>query len=191
MVEEHRLAGRIAVLVVGNMPAVLELHQCASHFHAPTLAQSPQACARVASVLRIICMNEYSQPGFGKISVHGDGMGAPTPELVEKRARELALIDERNPDEFTEADWEQARQELLGVAAGGAPEETPENAEPAEEWSEVAADTGTRHLAQALMTTKCSANSSSQAGSRKARTTAWCRRREAEQSQEGGVIEGA
>ena len=62
-------------------------------------------------------MNENSQPGFGKISVHGDGMGAPTPELVEKRAREIALIDERNPDDFTDADWEQARKELLGVDA--------------------------------------------------------------------------
>ena len=59
-------------------------------------------------------MNEYSQPGFGKISVHGDGMGVPTAELVEKRAREIALINERNPDEFTDADWEQAQRELLG-----------------------------------------------------------------------------
>jgi len=58
-------------------------------------------------------MNEYSQAG--KISVHGDGVGAPTPELVEKRAREIALINERNPDEFTDADWQQARSELLGM----------------------------------------------------------------------------
>lgn len=59
-------------------------------------------------------MNEYSQPGFGKISVHGDGMGVPTPELIEKRAREIALISERNPDDFTDADWDQARSELFG-----------------------------------------------------------------------------
>jgi hypothetical protein len=59
-------------------------------------------------------MNEYSQPGFGKISNHGAGMGAPTPELVEKRAREIALINERNPDEYTDADWDQAEKELLG-----------------------------------------------------------------------------
>lgn len=59
-------------------------------------------------------MNENSHPGFGKITVHGNGVGAPTPELVEKRAREIALIDERNPDEYTDADWDQARKELLG-----------------------------------------------------------------------------
>jgi len=60
-------------------------------------------------------MNENSQPGFGKISVHGDGMGAPTTEMVEKRAREIALIGERDPEDFTDADWEQARHELLGT----------------------------------------------------------------------------
>ena len=59
-------------------------------------------------------MNENSQPGFGKINVHGNGMGAPTPELVEKRAREIALIDERNPDDFTDDDWNKAQRELLG-----------------------------------------------------------------------------
>lgn len=68
-------------------------------------------------------MNENSQPGFGKISVHGDGVGAPTPEMIERRAREIALIDERNPDDFTDADWEQARQELIGVSQNNAPEE--------------------------------------------------------------------
>ena len=55
--------------------------------------------------------------------MHGDGVGAPTPELVEKRAREIALIDERDPDEFTDADWEQARREMLGTASEIAPEE--------------------------------------------------------------------
>ncbi len=83
-------------------------------------------------------MNEYSQPGFGKISVHGDGMGAPTLELVEKRAREIALIDERNPEEFTDADWEEARRELMGVVSDAAPEATGENESLEEEWPVVA-----------------------------------------------------
>lgn len=63
-------------------------------------------------------MNDHSQTTFGKISVHGDGMGAPTPELVEKRAREIALIDERDPENFSDADWDQAQKELMGVEDG-------------------------------------------------------------------------
>lgn len=59
-------------------------------------------------------MNEHSNTGLGKISVHGNGMGAPTPELIEKRAREIALINERRPHEYTDGDWDQARIELLG-----------------------------------------------------------------------------
>ena len=58
-------------------------------------------------------MNDYSEPRPGKIELHGNGLGAPSSEEVEKRAREIALIDERNPNEFTEADWKQARREEL------------------------------------------------------------------------------
>jgi len=63
---------------------------------------------------------------------------------VEKRAREIALIAERDPDEFTDADWDQARLELLGVHASNAPEETDENAEVVEEWNVVASSAGHR-----------------------------------------------
>ena len=79
-----------------------------------------------------------------KIAVHGSGVGAPSPEEVEKRAREIAMIAERNPDEFTDADWEQARQELLGAQSNTAPEETKENAEVVEEWNVVASSQGHR-----------------------------------------------
>jgi hypothetical protein len=89
-------------------------------------------------------MNEYSQPGAGKITVHGNGIGAPTPEVVEKRAREIAMIDERDPNEFTDADWEQARRELLGAGTPNPPEETKENATLEEEWEVVANDSGHR-----------------------------------------------
>jgi hypothetical protein len=60
-------------------------------------------------------MNDRSHSAHGKITLHGNGLGVPSPELVEKRAREIALIDERDPDEFTEADWAQAKNELTGV----------------------------------------------------------------------------
>jgi hypothetical protein len=89
-------------------------------------------------------MSEYSHPAHGKISVHGDGVGVPSPETVEMRAREIALIAERDPNDFTDADWDQARRELLGSAAPIAPEETEENAEVVEEWNVVASSTGHR-----------------------------------------------
>jgi hypothetical protein len=89
-------------------------------------------------------MSEYSNPGHGKISVHGDGVGVPSPDEVERRAREIAMIAERDPDEFTDEDWDQARRELLGTQAHAAPEETEENAEVVEEWNVVASSTGHR-----------------------------------------------
>ena len=66
-------------------------------------------------------MNEYSQPGAGKIEIHGNGVGVPSPEQVEQRAREIAMIDQRDPDKFTDADWEQARQELHGATIPAPP----------------------------------------------------------------------
>ncbi len=89
-------------------------------------------------------MNEYSQPGAGKISVHGNGVGAPSPEDIERRAREIAMIDERAADDFTDADWEQARRELLGAAHPIPQEETKENAELVTEWQVTTSDTGHR-----------------------------------------------
>src|SRR5207302_7550661 len=89
-------------------------------------------------------MKEQSHEGAGKISLHGNGMGVPSPEEVEKRAREIAMIDERNPDEFTDADWNQARRELMGIEHPGPPEETEQNAELTEEWNVVAGSSGHR-----------------------------------------------
>jgi hypothetical protein len=77
------------------------------------------------------------RPSSGKIELHGNGMGVPSPEDIERRARETAMIDERNPDEFTDADWNQARQELLGSENNEPPEETPDNSEMTEEWEVV------------------------------------------------------
>ncbi|MEN3368063.1 MAG: hypothetical protein V7609_206 [Verrucomicrobiota bacterium] len=89
-------------------------------------------------------MNDHSHPATGKISVHGDGVGVPSPDAVERRAREIALIAERDPDEFTDADWDQARRELLGNLESGAPEETDDNADVVEEWNVVASSKGHR-----------------------------------------------
>lgn len=93
----------------------------------------------------VLCnMNEYSQPGFGKISVHGNGMGVPTPELIEKRAREIALINERRPAEYTDADWDQARRELMGVETVTAAEDADEVVDHMSERDEVPGESGHR-----------------------------------------------
>ena len=87
-------------------------------------------------------MEESSQRPGGKINVHGMGLGAPTPEQVEARAREIALIDERDPNEFTDADWNQARRELLGETMPPPPEESEEAAKMEEEWEVTPDDRG-------------------------------------------------
>src|SRR5947209_11060467 len=84
----------------------------------------------------------------GKIELHGSGMGLPSNEDIEKRAREIALIDERNPDDFTDADWKQAREELMGIANDDPPEETAETQELTEEWQVVAGSKGRRAPSQ-------------------------------------------
>jgi hypothetical protein len=89
-------------------------------------------------------MNEYSQPPAGKIEVHGNGVGVPGPEEIEKRAREIALINERDPDEYSDADWDQAQRELSGVATNAPPEETKASETLEEEWEVTPNDHGHR-----------------------------------------------
>jgi hypothetical protein len=84
------------------------------------------------------------KPPDGKISLHGNGMGVPAPEDIERRAREIAMIDERNSDEFTDADWSQAREELLGERANLPPEEDDKNIKLEEEWEVTPDDRGRR-----------------------------------------------
>jgi hypothetical protein len=86
-------------------------------------------------------MNEEQQPS-GKIEFHGKGMGVPSREDIERRAREIALIDERNPDEFTDADWAQARRELLGKIENTPPEEDDKNIKLEDEWEVTPDDRG-------------------------------------------------
>jgi hypothetical protein len=53
-----------------------------------------------------------NRPPNAKIVVHANGMGVPSPEMVRQRALELARIDGRT--EYTEQDWQRAKQELHG-----------------------------------------------------------------------------
>jgi hypothetical protein len=52
------------------------------------------------------------RPTSAKIIQHSEGLGAPSPETVRKRAQEIALINGRA--EFTEEDWREAKRELHG-----------------------------------------------------------------------------
>ena len=66
--------------------------------------------------------------------MHGNGLGVPSREDVEKRAREIAMIDERSAEEFTDADWNQARRELLGEVDQNPPEEDANTLKLETEW---------------------------------------------------------
>ena len=84
------------------------------------------------------------KPTSGKISLHGNGMGVPSPEDIERRAREIAMIDERNADDFTDADWSQAREELMGVENHEPPEEDDKTIKLEKEWEITPDDRGRR-----------------------------------------------
>ncbi len=49
----------------------------------------------------------------GEGTDRSQGVGNVSPSMVTRRAQELAIMDGRKPEEFTDADWEQARQELM------------------------------------------------------------------------------
>ena len=88
-------------------------------------------------------MNKNSQMPIGDLSGKESELNVPTPEAV-TRAREIALIEERNPDEFTEANWEQARRELTGVETSASSEDPVELAASLSERGSVPGQTGSR-----------------------------------------------
>lgn len=76
---------------------------------APIAGSLPHAYARH--------MNDSTHPNFAKTVVHGRPASEITDDDVEQRARELAVIQGRNPDEITNDLRVQARDELLGHSA--------------------------------------------------------------------------
>ena len=89
-------------------------------------------------------MNKNSQMPIGDLSGKETELNVPTPEMVNQREREIALIDERNPDKFTEADWEQARRELTGVETSASLEDPVEMAASLSERGAVPGETGSQ-----------------------------------------------
>ena len=60
-------------------------------------------------------MSEIHDSAFlGHIEENSQGMGVPTPERVEQRARELAMIAGRSTTSVNDADRSAARLELVG-----------------------------------------------------------------------------
>ena len=133
-------------------------------------------------------MDDFSQSP-GKITVHGAGIGAPTPEQVEKRAREIALIDERDPNEFTDTDWNQARRELLGETLQPPPEESEEAAKMQEDWEVTPDDRGHRVNRQGVSDDEHSVGESLVTdGVEEATHDQMVEARREELEQEGGII---
>ena len=90
------------------------------------------------------CMNMNSQTPIGDLSADDPELGVPTREMVESRAREIARLSERNPNEFTNADLEQARAELSGAIATEAAHDPVEIADCLSEHDSIPGETGSR-----------------------------------------------
>jgi hypothetical protein len=52
------------------------------------------------------------------IMIHGTGVGTISAEMIRKRASELAVIDGRADEEVSQADWDEAEQELTNGSGG-------------------------------------------------------------------------
>jgi hypothetical protein len=68
--------------------------------------------------------NRYEE---GKFSCQGRGLGTVTEAMVQRRARELALINGRGEDQVLDSDLERARHELTEGPIGLEEDETPES----------------------------------------------------------------
>jgi hypothetical protein len=48
-----------------------------------------------------------------RIIIHDEGAGVPSPDVIEQRARELAMIAGRAASDYTDEDFRQAKLELM------------------------------------------------------------------------------
>jgi hypothetical protein len=85
----------------------------------------------------------------GIIMEKADGIGTVTPAMVEARARELAAINGRDSSKPTEADYQQAKRELIGEEEIDLQEENLESVPESEGWDPVPGSTG-RQAAESL-----------------------------------------
>ena len=78
----------------------------------------------------------------GVLSKNATGIGTVTAEMVEARARELAVIAGRDHSQPSTVDYEQAKRELTGEPEIDEEEESLESAPESEGWDPVPGSTG-------------------------------------------------
>jgi hypothetical protein len=78
----------------------------------------------------------------GALTDNSAGLGTVTPEMVRKRAAELAAIDGRYGQGISKSDEEQARRELTGQPDNDPKEAALESAPESERWDPVPGSTG-------------------------------------------------
>ncbi len=74
----------------------------------------------------------------GTIMIHGNGVGTISYEMIRNRASELAVIDGRAAEEASQADWDEAEQELTSGAEPASLESVPES----ERWNPIPGTAG-------------------------------------------------
>lgn len=89
------------------------LLKLASH-HAPFLHSPKDFLGLIPNRAGLRFDMKTAQGRTGKISDHFGGLGTVTRQMVEQRARELAVINGRESRHFTEDDWVQAKHEMIG-----------------------------------------------------------------------------
>jgi hypothetical protein len=78
----------------------------------------------------------------GVLTVNSAGIGAPSRELLRKRAGELAVLNGRSAQEVSKSDWEQAKRELTGQPDADPKEAALEAAPESERWDPAPGSTG-------------------------------------------------
>jgi hypothetical protein len=63
-----------------------------------------------------------TRQSHGRISDHFKGMGTVTRDTVVERAREIALINGRGPNHYSQEDFSEAKRELTGALPDGGSE---------------------------------------------------------------------
>ena len=78
----------------------------------------------------------------GALIENSAGIGTVTPEMVQERARELAVINGRSAHRVSKSDWDQAKRELTGEPGMDPDIALLESVPESERWDPVYGSTG-------------------------------------------------